>query len=244
MIVGFLWYFIIADCPEKHKTISKDEKNFIVKSLEVTFPTNYEFPPISKMAKSLPLHALAWLHFGDVWGAFFLLTSAPMFMMHVLKFDLKNAGYLSSLPYIARLILGFLFGIAGDIIRRRNILSVTAIRKLFCIFCEYYISFFFFLVQSNLNHNFVSAHIVPGLLLISFCFIESNPYICIILISLSLGFNGASVMTSGQNCQDLAPNYAGSVFGIVNFFATTSGCISPLVVSYFTREQVSNNYNY
>jgi MFS transporter, ACS family, solute carrier family 17 (sodium-dependent inorganic phosphate cotransporter), other len=45
-------------------------------------------------------------------------------------------------------------------------------------------------------------------------------------------------MTSSQNAQDLAPNYAGSVFGIINFFATMSGFLSPLVVSYFTEEQV------
>jgi MFS transporter, ACS family, solute carrier family 17 (sodium-dependent inorganic phosphate cotransporter), other len=56
---------------------------------------------------------------------------------------------------------------------------------------------------------------------------------------LSLGFNGAAVMTSAQNPQDLAPNYAASVFGFTNFFATMSGFISPLVVSYFTSERVS-----
>lgn len=46
-------------------------------------------------------------------------------------------------------------------------------------------------------------------------------------------------MTSAQNPQDLAPNYAASVFGLTNFFATSSGFLSPLVVSYFTREKVS-----
>lgn len=45
-------------------------------------------------------------------------------------------------------------------------------------------------------------------------------------------------MTSSQNPQDLAPNFAASVFGTANFFATMSGFISPLVVSYFTRHKV------
>lgn len=48
-------------------------------------------------------------------------------------------------------------------------------------------------------------------------------------------------MTSSQNPQDLAPNFAGSVFGLANFFATTSGFLSPLAVSYFTREKVRNS---
>lgn len=85
----------------------------------------------------------------------------------------------------------------------------------------------------------ISAHIIPGILLISFCFVEKNPFVCIALITLSLGFNGASTMTSSQNPQDLAPNFAASVFGFTNFFATSSGFISPLVVSYFTSEKVS-----
>lgn len=45
-------------------------------------------------------------------------------------------------------------------------------------------------------------------------------------------------MTNLQNSQDLAPNYAGTVYGIVNFVGTTSGFITPLVVSHFTAERV------
>jgi MFS transporter, ACS family, solute carrier family 17 (sodium-dependent inorganic phosphate cotransporter), other len=90
-----------------------------------------------------------------------------------------------------------------------------------------------------MNFSLFTAHIIPGLFLFGFCFVEKSPYVCIALITLSLGFNGAAVMTSAQNPQDLAPNYAASVFGLTNFFATSSGFISPLVVSYFTREKVS-----
>lgn len=67
---------------------------------------------------------------------------------------------------------------------------------------------------------------------------EKNPYVCITLITLSLGMNGAATMTSCQNPQDLAPNYAASVYGVSNFLATMSGFISPMVVSYFTSEKV------
>lgn len=69
---------------------------------------------------------------------------------------------------------------------------------------------------------------------------DNNPYVCIALITLSLGFNGAATMTSCQNPQDLAPNFAASVYGFSNFFATMSGFISPMVVSYFTHEKVLN----
>lgn len=45
-------------------------------------------------------------------------------------------------------------------------------------------------------------------------------------------------MTNLQNPQDLAPNYAGSIYGIINFVGITSGFITPLIVSYFTAEKV------
>jgi ACS family sodium-dependent inorganic phosphate cotransporter len=61
---------------------------------------------------------------------------------------------------------------------------------------------------------------------------------CILLMTLALGFNGASSLTSTANVQDLSPVFAGSAFGIINFFATMSGFLSPMVVSFFTRHQV------
>lgn len=234
-IVSILWYKIVADSPEKHLHISSSERKLIEDSLALVIAKKQDFPPIMKMAKSMPFYALLFLHFSDVWGVFFLLTSAPMFMSQVLKFDLKDAGFASSLPYFARLVFGFSFGFAGDYLMSRGV-GATKIRKIFCVFCENFRK----LLSERFNQMFsLSAHIIPGLLLFGFCFVDKNPYVCITLITLSLGFNGASTMTSSQNPQDLAPNYAGSVFGLANFFATTSGFISPLVVSYFTREKVS-----
>lgn len=134
-LVSYLWFNIVADSPEKHPTISKSEKEFIEDSLGLVIAKKREFPPLMKMLKSSPFYALLFLHFSDVWGVFFLLTSAPMFMNQVLKFDVKNAGLVSSLPYIARLFCGVAFGAFGDFLMSRG-MGATKIRKLFCIFCK------------------------------------------------------------------------------------------------------------
>jgi len=83
----------------------------------------------------MPFYALLYLHFSDVWGVFFLLTSAPMFMRQVLKFDLHDAGIVSSFPYLARLIFGFAFGAIGDYLIGRG-MHPTKLRKIFCLFCK------------------------------------------------------------------------------------------------------------
>lgn len=134
-VFAIVWLRIVADSPEKHPNIAKAEQQFIEDSLEALITKKKDFPPISKMFKSRPFYALVFLHFSDVWGVFFLLTSAPMFMNQVLKYDLKHAGIVSSFPYIARLVFGFIFGLFGDHLMQRGV-GATKIRKLFCIFCK------------------------------------------------------------------------------------------------------------
>lgn len=138
LVVSIFWFRIVADGPETHLKISKAEREYIedsLSSLDLIVARKKSFPPIVQMMKSMPFYALVFLHFSDVWGVFFLLTSAPMFMNHVLKYDLKNAGMISSFPYIARFIFGFIFGAVGDYLMKKGI-SPTKIRKSFCVFCK------------------------------------------------------------------------------------------------------------
>lgn len=92
----------------------------------------------------------------------------------------------------------------------------------------------------NINNLFFTAHIIPGIILLGFCFVENNPQVCITLMTIAVGLNGAATLTSAANAQDLSPVYASSAFGITNFFATMSGFLSPMVVSFFTRNQARN----
>ena len=84
---------------------------------------------------------------------------------------------------------------------------------------------------------------IPGLLLIllSFDFVVGHPYWCVAILTLSLGLTSTSTVTNDQNAQDLAPNYAGIIFSIINFVGTSSGFLAPMVVEYFTREGVSDH---
>lgn len=94
-------------------------------------------PPFLSLLTSLPFLALMVLHYGNLWGLYFLITAAPTFMNEVLGFNLAHAGILASLPYLARLFAGFIFGSIGDSLRGNQMMSVTMIRKSFCLFCKY-----------------------------------------------------------------------------------------------------------
>lgn len=67
---------------------------------------------------------------------------------------------------------------------------------------------FLYLITST-----ISAHVIPGLFLIALPYVNHRPNVCVAFVTLSLGFNGAGVLTNLQNSQDLAPNYAATVYG-------------------------------
>ncbi|XP_055698836.1 sialin-like [Phlebotomus papatasi] len=212
-IICLLWHLIVADKPNVHSFIKPEEKDYIEKALGTSVSKEKPKPPIRQILTSIPFIALVILHFSNLWGLFFLMTAAPKFMNVVLNFNLSQSGFLSALPYLARLTCGILFGYIGDFVRNRKWLSVTNIRKVFTIF----------------------SHILPGLFLALLCFI-TEPYACVAVITASLGFNGAVSITNLQNSHDLAPNFAGLLYGIMNFVGTTPGFISPIIVSYFTED--------
>ncbi|XP_032308015.1 sialin-like [Drosophila ananassae] len=56
-------------------------------------------------------------------------------------------------------------------------------------------------------------------------------------MTISLGFNGAGTASNLANSQDLALNYAGTLYGIINCIGTTPGIFSPLIVAAFTKEE-------
>lgn len=79
---------------------------------------------------------------------------------------------------------------------------------------------------------------LPGLLLFSQTLTGCNVTWAIVLITFSLGLNGASTLTNLQNGQDLAPNFAGTLYGIINCIGSTSGFISPAIVGHLTEGHV------
>lgn len=115
--------------------------------------------------------------------------------------------------YYSNILIFFLF----FRIIKQNKVSITFMRKFFCLF----------------------SHVVPGLLLIALGYTGCAPILSIALISFSMGSNGAATLTNLVNHQDLAPNYAATLYGIANGIGNTAGFVTPLVTAYFTKNGVS-----
>lgn len=94
-------------------------------------------------------------------------------------------------------------------------------------------------MDESLNH-FIAAHILPAVCLLCIPLVTvDQPYICVALMTVAFGLNGAITQTTLVNYHDLGPTCAASLMSIANSVAAASGFLSPLVVAYFTSERVS-----
>ncbi|CAB3253310.1 unnamed protein product [Arctia plantaginis] len=210
------WLYLVHDSPVQHPRISDSEKKYILEAIGDKVQQSKDnkiVPPFRKILTSFPFLAMVVLHYGSNWGLYFVMTAAPKFVSSALGFNLTSTGTLSSLPYLARMIFSLIFGAIGDRIVKQNVVSTTFMRKFFCLF----------------------SHVVPGLLLIALGYTGCAPILSVALITFSMGSNGAATLTNLVNHQDLAPNFAGTLYGIANGIGNTAGFVTPLVTAYFTK---------
>ncbi|XP_041982129.1 putative inorganic phosphate cotransporter [Aricia agestis] len=211
------WWFLVYDSPVLHPRISEAERRYIIEAIgdkvQQSSKDTKIVPPFKEIFTSFPFLAMVILHYGNNWGLYFAMTAAPKFVSSALGFNLTSAGTLASLPYLARMIFSIIFGAVGDRIVRQNMVSTTYMRKFFCLF----------------------SHVLPGLLLIGLGYTGCAPILSVALITFSMGSNGAATLTNLVNHQDLAPNFAGTLYGIANGIGNTAGFVTPLVTAYFTK---------
>ncbi|XP_044758471.1 sialin-like isoform X2 [Coccinella septempunctata] len=207
------WVLLVSDYPEQNWFCSAEEAAFIHETHAGSVRIGKSKPPILKMLTSVPFISLVISQFGSLWGLYLLLTVVPKFMADVLKFNLKNVGFLSSTPSISRLISGFVYGAIADVLIKREIVKKVVVRKGFITL----------------------SHFLPGVVMFLYLAIGENVPLAVALLIIVMAFNGASVVTTIVNAQDLAPNYAGTQFGIMNFFGSMPGFIVPAMVGEITK---------
>ncbi|XP_066593865.1 sialin-like [Prorops nasuta] len=215
LIFWALWVYLIHDTPDIHPSITDKEKAYIKEQIGTTVSKQKVKLPARAVFTSLPFLVLLWAHFANMWGIYFIATNGPKYTLEVLGFDMKSGGPITGLPYIARLGAGVVFAAAGDYIRRKNFLTLGWIRKLFML----------------------CSHMGPALCLLIMTYAGCDSVTAIVMLILALTFNGAACQTNLVNHQDLAPNYAGSLYGIMNTFGSFPGFIIPPIIGALTNER-------
>ncbi|XP_074641336.1 sialin-like [Tubulanus polymorphus] len=218
------WLIYAHDTPEEHPRISAAEKKYIQDSLtgQMAHQKHMKLQvPWCEIAKSPRVWALIIAHFTMTWTYYTFLTNIPSYINDVLKLDIKANGLFSAIMYLMMWIFITLTGIVSDVLRRNKIFSTTAVRKIM----------------------FSVGMVLPSALVVALGFIDcTRPILALSLLTAGVATIGCAVSVILCNHVDIAPRYAGILFGITNTFATCSGFLAPAVVGAVTKKQTREEW--
>ncbi|XP_041463075.1 sialin-like isoform X1 [Lytechinus variegatus] len=212
---AILWTVTAYDHPDKHPCIKHTELDYIERTRSKR--SNTSKVPIRSILLSLPVIAYAITLFCIPGFVYFnLACNLPIYFKHVLQFDIMSVGFLTSIPYVCQWTASLLASFISDALINRNILSRTSVRKL--IICS-------------------GATIMAACFLSISFIVKSDSSVIVIIVIVMYGAMGVVFSAVFVNAMDLAPSYSGTVSGISNAVAVSSGFIGPIVTSLFTEDQ-------
>ncbi|XP_072466522.1 sodium-dependent phosphate transport protein 3-like [Notamacropus eugenii] len=218
--LGFVCFaffcFLVYDNPMTHPYISDSEKEYIVSSLpkEASSPTSLGWSlPIKDMARSLPLWAIIVASFCQSFFFASMIVMLPTLISNMFESDIRNTGFLSSLPSVAAVIILIIGTLIADHLTSKNIFRLVVLRKIF-----------------------ISLGMLPGAALF-FAVPYVNSYIAVSFIIFCFGMQTLSVVGTQVNTVDIASRYSGFVSGITYFF----GMIISLMVPNLTGLLISQD---
>ncbi|OZC09480.1 hypothetical protein X798_03437 [Onchocerca flexuosa] len=205
-IVWFLiWFAVSAPTPEKSKSISDDEKRFIIEQVgQVTSsPATLTTIPWKEILLSLPVWAIVISNFCRSWTFFLLLGNQLTYMKDVLHLEIQSGGLISSLPHGLMSIVVLASGQIADYLRSTGKMSTQTVRKLF----------------NTLGFG------GEALFLCCLSFI-SEPTAAVTTLIFAAGCSGFGIAGFNVNHFDIAPRYAPILMGFSNGISALAGASS------------------
>ncbi|CAL1548295.1 unnamed protein product [Lymnaea stagnalis] len=210
---SILWLSLVHDTPRQHPRISTEEREYIEANLTSCAQTQSRLQPRWTRVLSSPAFlAIVAAHFANDWGCFALTTCLPSYLHHILGYEIKQNGFLSSLPFLILVVTNPLSGYLADFLRAKRNISTKNTRKLV---------------------NSIGLF-VPSVLMFSVCYVGSDRNIVVALLTLAVGFSGFTMAGYSVNHLDIAPSFAGILYGITNTVGTTTGFIGPAILATLT----------
>ncbi|CAG9863086.1 unnamed protein product [Phyllotreta striolata] len=208
-----IWQLICYSEPESHPFISDKEKAYLKKELENVSQQPKDIPWRS-ILKSGPLWALIAAQVGHDWGFFTMVTDLPTYMSDVLKFNIKENGIWTSIPYAVMWLVSMGSGWLCDWLVCAGYMRVTFARKFFT----------------------TVASVGPAVFIMAASYSGCDKYVTVSMFTIAMGLMGPFYCGMKVNALDLAPNYAGTLMAIVNGIGAITGIITPYLAGALTED--------
>ncbi|GAB1606330.1 uncharacterized transporter slc-17.2-like [Argonauta hians] len=211
VLFSCVWFFVVYDSPDVHPSISEEERSFL--ETNITSKSMVKHIPWCKIWSSPAVWAINCGLFAYSWLDCSFQTLLPIYTKEALNVETTSNGLLSSAPSLGQIIALPTCGKLADILRSKNYISTRSVRILFQVF----------------------AMISSAVLLIIIGFLSCDQTI---LITSLLFLSGVTMSFSSggaiANNNDIAPNFAGIVYGIADAISATAGSISSLASTALT----------
>ncbi|XP_050306213.1 sialin-like isoform X2 [Anthonomus grandis grandis] len=211
LILAILCFLVGGDDPETHRWISNEELHLIKLSQRQKVTRTKCYPPFKHILTSAAFWSLNILYFGMmVANMYFFSRVFYQFLYEFVGINKETLDLVNLLPY-ASCVFGNIISAGLDrFLRSRNITSEKIIGQIFT----------------------VVSHILSGVIIIIIGVAYCNVIYIIALITIGYACTGASVVSCYRNYLDIAPNFAGFMYGIMHFFGVTTRLIVPRFMNY------------
>ena len=86
--------------------------------------------PILDIFTSVPMWALISAQIGHDWCFYIMVGSIQKYLNEVIRINIEITGYYSSIPFLVMWVCSICFGIIADVMLRKEVMSITNLRKL------------------------------------------------------------------------------------------------------------------
>lgn len=223
IVWSLVWFALAANVPREMVGICEAEIQFIHQPTSAVLPSGsataspdgkpkVTLKTITMLLSNIHVWAIIIANFCTNWGFYVLLMYSPKYMTAQLNFNLNQAGFLAVLPYMGLFFVGIGAGRLADYLVKEGV-DLTMVRKTFGILgCA-----------------------LPAFFLIGLSFISQvNPAVTCMVLAVS--FHGLNYSSYGPNMLDIAPKYAGVIFGISNTFGTIPGIVGVYLTGWMLGE--------
>lgn len=237
-LLGIVWFgcwmYLVYDKPSEHPRISRKERVYIERSLQLQQPEEEEEReqldeqeerehqehqeheervqteriPWSSLLTSVPLWAILLTQCGQSWAFYTQLTELPTYMSNILHFDIQSNALLNAIPYLTSWFMGIACSALADWMLAKRYISQLNSYKLW---------------------NTISS-VVPSLGLIGIIYVGCD-WVWVTFMLAGVGSLGGAVYAGNQmNHIALSPRFAGTMYGITNSAANICGFLAPYVI--------------
>ncbi|XP_067122848.1 sialin-like [Centruroides vittatus] len=208
IVLSFCLTFTVYDRPQQHPRISDKELTFLnenvtnIASEETKLDIPWKEILTSRAVWIVALTKICW-----GFGYFTILTKFPSYLEIILHFPIHQIGTMTALVYSGDTITLFTTGFIADFIKTRKYFSITNIRKIFEAIATF----------------------GPAACILAISFLGCDSTKVIICLIIGMGCFGFAVSGDIAIVLDLAPEFAGVLFGLTYGLCNAAGIIAPYI---------------